>query len=64
MKSYTDLIKILNYVLLFALLVALIFSTIITGICIYNKQVNNFNTWQFPMLLALFGDQILFLFFK
>lgn len=64
MNHYDKAIKNLNYVLLLTLFISLIFSIIVTTLSIYNNKVNSFNTWQFPMLLALFGDQLFFLFYK
>ena len=57
-------IRNLNFVLLFTLFIALLFSVVVTSLSIYSNKINSFNTWQFPMLLALFGDQLFYLFYK
>ena len=39
--------------------IALISSFIVLIHCVRDSQIHVFNTWQFPMLLALFFDSIL-----
>lgn len=56
MKPFLERLYYLTTVLIG---IALISSFIILIHCVRDSQMNTFNTWQFPMLLALFFDSIL-----
>jgi len=63
MKSKT--IVYLHYLIVFFIGLSLLLSLFIFIYSLTNKQnINNFNTWQFPMLLALFLDGVLVLYNK
>jgi hypothetical protein len=54
----------LNHLLFFLLVTALIISSVITYYSFsHKKERTQINAWQFPMLLALCGEQIINLFF-
>jgi len=60
MKSNT--LGYLHYLIVFFIGVSLLLSLFIFLYSLqHNKSINNFNTWQFPMLLALFFDGLLVL---
>lgn len=55
-------LRFLNYLCLFFILLALVISFIILSINIYNKDLEILDTWQFPLLLALVFDEIVYIF--
>ena len=52
-----------NYILFAIILLAVIISFIVAILNItYYHNIKTYNTWQFPMLLALLADQFVYLF--
>lgn len=57
----TDPLMYFYYLTVIFIGLALISSLIIVVHCVRDSNVHVFNTWQFPMLLALFFDAIVVL---
>ena len=60
-NKMTDYIAALYYLTVIFIGLALISSFIIIIHCVKDSNIHVFNTWQFPMLLALFFDAVIVL---
>lgn len=58
----TDPMMNLYYLTILFIGLALVTSFIIVIHCVRHSNIHVFNTWQFPMLLALFFDAVVVLF--
>jgi uncharacterized membrane protein YqjE len=60
-RKLTDPVMNLYYLTVLFIGFALISSFVIVIHCVRDSNVHVFNTWQFPMLLALFFDAVVVL---